>query len=213
MNMGVQDFKQCIRYTFGLAIYAMATYCLVEIRLGLAPWEILAKGISLHCPLSFGQVIITISITLFIIDVFLKEKIGLGMILDALLVGVFVDLFTWLDLLPKVDSLVGRIGIYIVCLFIMGYAMYLCMSAGQGMGPRDTLLVGLGRRVRRIPIGAVQAAMLITVFLIGWALGGPVGIGTVISVIAMGPILQLYCQLFHFEPRDVVHKSLLDYVR
>ena len=191
----------------------MATYCLVEIRLGLAPWEILAKGISLHCPLSFGQVIITISITLFIIDVLLKEKIGIGMILDALLVGVFVDFFTWLDLLPKVDSLVGRIGIYIVCLFIMSFAMYLCMSSGQGMGPRDTLLVGLGRRVRKIPIGAVQAAMLITVFLVGWALGGPVGIGTVISVIAMGPILQFYCQLFHFEPRDVVHKSLLDYAR
>ena len=213
LNISAKDFVQWIRYTSGLVIYGFITYYLTKINLGLAPWEILSKGISLHCPLTFGQVIIVVSVVILIIDILMKETIGVGMLLDAALVGVFVDVFTWLDPLPYVDALWIKIAVYLVGIVIMAFAQYLCMSSGQGLGPRDALLVGMGKRMRHVPIGAVQMGTLITVFIIGWLLGGPVGPGTVLTMLGMGPMLQVWCRVFSFEPRDVKHKSFLDYIR
>ena len=213
LNIEKNDLLQWIRYTAGLAICGFVIYCLTKTKLGLAPWEILSKGISMHCPLSFGQVIIAVSVAVFIIDLLMKEVIGVGMILDTILVGVFVDLFTWLDLMPAFNGYIVKICVYIAGLVFMGLAQYLCMSSGQGLGPRDTLIVGAGKRLRGIPIGAVQMGILVMVFLGGWMLGGPVGPGTVLSVALLGPALQLWCGIFHFEPRDISNKSLLDYIR
>ena len=213
VNIEKKDFLQWIRFIGGLAFYAFGTYFLVKADLGLAPWEILAMGISYHCPLTFGQVIIAISVGVFIFDVIMREKIGVGMILDAFLVGVFADMFLKTDVLPQPDGYLQKGAVYVAGLFIMCFGQFICMSSAQGIGPRDAMLVAIGRRVRKVPIGVVQCAILLTVFLIGWALGGPFGAGTVISVVLMGPILQMYCRLFRFEPRDVVHKSLLDYIR
>lgn len=213
LNIGVKDVLQWLRYTCGLAIYGFITYYLTKVNLGLAPWEILSKGISLHVPLTFGQVIIVVSIIILIVDILMKETIGVGMILDAVLVGVFVDLFTWLDPLPGTDILEVKVCVYFICVVFMGFAQFTCMASAQGLGPRDALLIGMGKRMRGVPIGAVQMGTLFTVFLIGWMLGGPVGIGTVITMLGWGPTLQLWCHVFRFEPRDVVHKSLLDYVR
>ena len=103
VNIEKKDFLQWIRFIGGLAFYAFGTYFLVKADLGLAPWEILAMGISYHCPLTFGQVIIAISVGVFIFDVIMREKIGVGMILDAFLVGVFADMFLKTDVLPPVQ--------------------------------------------------------------------------------------------------------------
>ncbi len=213
LNIGVTDFKQYIKYAFALAIYACGTYALVKTDLGLAPWEIFAMGISLHTPLSFGQSIISISITILIIDILFRETIGMGMVLDTLLVGSFVDFFTRLDFLPDLEGLPLRIGVYLAGIAVMSFAMFLTLTCAQGVGPRDTLMLALGKRVRRVPIGAVYFALLAFAFTAGFLLGGPVGIGTIISVTCMGPLLQVYCRIFRFEPRDVKHKSLLDYFR
>ena len=212
LNIGIIDLIQCVRYTAGLAICGLVIYYLTKIDLGLAPWEVLSKGISLHVPLTFGQVIIVISAVVLILDIIMKEKIGIGMILDVFLVGVFVDLFTMLDPLPEISSFPVKIVVYCVSIFVMGFAQFLCMSAGQGMGPRAALLVGIGKRMRKVPIGGVQMMLLCTVLAIGWMLGGPVGVGTLIMMIGLGPALQVWSAVFHTELRDVEHKGLLDYV-
>lgn len=208
----MKDLIQCLRYTLGLAICGMVIAYLTKINLGLAPWEVLSKGISLHVPLTFGQVIIAVSAVVFIMDIIMKEKIGVGMILDVFLVGIFVDLFSWLDLLPDINSLPVKIVVYCISIFVMGFAQFLCMSAGQGMGPRDAMLVGIGKRLRKLPIGAVQMIILCSVLAIGWLLGGPVGIGTLIMMFGLGPALQVWCIIFHTELRDVEQKGLLDYL-
>ncbi len=213
LNIEKRDLLQWIRFISGLAVYAFGTYFLIKADLGLAPWEILAMGISYHCPLTFGQVIIAVSLAIFIFDVLMRETIGIGMIFDVFLVGVFADLFLKLDVLPQPSGYLQRSMVYVAGLFIMCFGQFICMNSAQGVGPRDAMLLAIGKRVRRVPIGAVLFAILVTVFLIGWALGGPFGIGTVISVVLMGPILQLYCRLFGFEPRNVKHKSLIDYVK
>ena len=212
LNIGIKDLLQCIRYTAGLAVCGLVIYYLTKIDLGLAPWEVLSKGLSLHVPLSFGQVIIAISAVVLVLDIIMKEKIGIGMILDVFLVGVFVDIFTMLDPLPEIGSFPVKIAVYCVSIFVMGFAQFLCMSAGQGMGPRDALLVGIGKRMRKIPIGGVQMMLLCSVLAIGWMLGGPVGVGTLIMMVGLGPALQVWCIVFRTELRDVEHKGLLDYV-
>lgn len=213
INIEKKDPLQWVRFICGLAIYAFGTYFLVKADLGLAPWEILAMGISYHCPLTFGQVIIAISIVIFIFDLIMREKIGVGMIFDVFLVGTFADMFLKLDILPQLDGYIMRGAVYIAGLTIMCFGQFVCMSSAQGVGPRDAMLIGIGKRVRKVPIGAVQFAILLAAFLTGWALGGPAGIGTIISVAFMGSLLQLFCRIFRFEPRDIVHKSLADYFR
>ena len=101
----------------------------------------------------------------------------------------------------------------IVGLFILAYTQYTYMIASLGCGPRDTLMVGLAKRVRRIPIGAVSIAILGTATLIGWLLGGPVGIGTLICAFGAGPIMQLAFRTVRFDATSIRHQSLKDSFR
>ncbi len=84
------------------------------------------------------------------------------------------------------------------------------MIASLGCGPRDTLLVGLAKRLKKLPIGAVSIALLSTSTLIGWLLGGPVGIGTVICALGTGPIMQLAFRTVRFDATGIVHQRLTD---
>lgn len=100
--------------------------------------------------------------------------------------------------------------IIVAGLALMALGQFFYMSSAQCCGPRDTLLVGLGRRLDRLPIGAVQVILLGTVLLAGWLLGGPVGIGTLISTFGAGIVMQIIFGLIKFEPRDVEHRSVIE---
>ncbi|MBQ9091268.1 MAG: hypothetical protein IJY52_03240 [Anaerotignum sp.] len=210
MQTKVQMIKEILKSAFGLFIFSVGVYLTIQANIGLAPWDCLSMGVSARVGYSYGIVHTAISIIILLIDVLLKEKIGYGTILDALLVGNYVDLIAWLDLLPVSESVPVSCVMVIVGLFIMGYGQYFYMDAAQGCGPRDSLLIALGKRFPRTPIGVVQTVMVGIALLIGWLLGGPVGIGTVISVFGMGTALQIVCKIMRFEPRDVVHKNVLE---
>ena len=101
----------------------------------------------------------------------------------------------------------------ILGLFIMAYTQYTYMIASLGCGPRDTLLVGLAKRLKRLPIGAVSIALLSLATLTGWLLGGPVGVGTLICAFATGPIMQLAFRTVRFDATGVRHQRLTDSIR
>ena len=210
MQTRTQMIKEILKSALGLFIFSIGVYLTIQANIGLAPWDCLSMGVSYRVGMSYGIVHTIISIIIVLIDVLLKEKIGYGTILDALLVGKYVDLIDHFITLPKIDSLPLSIAMVIVGLLIMGYGQVFYMDAAQGCGPRDSLLVALGKRFPRTPIGVVQTGMVGVALLIGWLLGGPVGIGTVISVFGLGSALQLVCRLLRFEPRDVVHKNVLE---
>ena len=84
------------------------------------------------------------------------------------------------------------------------------MRGEQCCGPRDALLVGLGKRLPQVPIGIVQIILWSAVTVVGWLLGGPVGVGTLLSAFGAGAVMQLVYQLLHFEPRDVVHHDVIE---
>ena len=205
-----QIIKEILKSALGLFIFSIGVYLTIQANIGLAPWDCLSMGVSARVGYSYGIVHTAISIIILIIDILLKEKIGYGTILDALLVGNYVDWIGYLKLVPVSDNVAVSCAMVIIGLLIMGYGQYFYMAAAQGCGPRDSLLIALGKRFPRTPIGVVQTFMVGIALLIGWLLGGPVGIGTIISVFGMGSALQLVCKIMHFEPRDVVHKNVLE---
>ena len=210
MQTKPQIIKEILKSALGLFIFAIGVYLTIQANIGLAPWDCLSMGVSAKVGYSYGIVHTVISIIILIIDILLKEKIGYGTILDALLVGNYVDWIGYLKLVPVSDNVAVSCAMVVIGLLIMGYGQYFYMAAAQGCGPRDSLLIALGKRFPRTPIGVVQTFMVGIALLIGWLLGGPVGIGTIISVFGMGSALQLVCKIMHFEPRDVVHKNVLE---
>ena len=210
MQTKPQIIKEILKSALGLFIFAIGVYLTIQANIGLAPWDCLSMGVSAKVGYSYGIVHTVISIIILIIDILLKEKIGYGTILDALLVGNYVDWIGYLKLVPVSDNVAVSCAMVVIGLLIMGYGQYFYMDAAQGCGPRDSLLIALGKRFPRTPIGVVQTFMVGIALLIGWLLGGPVGIGTIISVFGMGSALQLVCKIMHFEPRDVVHKNVLE---
>lgn len=116
----------------------------------------------------------------------------------------------WTGLVPELESLPAGVALMAAGLLILALGQYFYMSAGLGCGPRDALLVGLGKRLARLPIGVVTSLLLGAVLLAGWALGAPIGVGTVLAVFGEGAALQLVCRLMHFEPRSVTHLGLAE---
>ena len=210
MQTKTQMIKEILKSALGLFIFSIGVYLTIQADIGLAPWDCLSMGVSGKVGHSYGIVHTVISIVILIIDILLKEKIGYGTILDALLVGNYVDLIDHIITLPQFHSIPISCIMVIIGLFIMGYGQYFYMDAAQGCGPRDSLLIALGKRFPKTPIGVVQTVLVGIALLIGWLLGGPVGIGTVISVFGMGTALQIVCKILHFEPRDVVHKNIFE---
>ena len=210
MQTKTQMIKEILKSALGLFIFSIGVYLTIQADIGLAPWDCLSMGVSGKVGYSYGIVHTVISIIILIIDILLKEKIGYGAILDALLVGNYVDLIDHIITLPQFHSIPISCIMVIIGLFIMGYGQYFYMDAAQGCGPRDSLLIALGKRFPKTPIGVVQTVLVGIALLIGWLLGGPVGIGTVISVFGMGTALQIVCKILHFEPRDVVHKNVFE---
>ena len=206
-------FGKSLKASLGLFLYSFGVHLTVKADIGLAPWDVFAMGLSNHLPLTFGQATIMVSIIIVIIDILLKEQIGLGTILDAIIVGVGLDLFEALNFIPISPNYVISILYIIVGLFIMAYSQYLYMSACISCGPRDTFLVGVGKRLRKLPIGVVNIIEAIVVLSIGWLLGGPVGPGTVLTAGCTGLVLQIVCRILKFEPRNLKHEGIFDTVK
>lgn len=206
-------YMQMIRCIFGLFIFGFGLSMTVAADIGLAPWDVLAMGLSYHTPLTYGNALIVISIAVLSLVLLLREKIGFGTIFDALLVGVFVDFFSWTELIKIPDSVTASVVVFIAGMLIIAVGQYFYMSSEQGCGPRDTLLIGLGKRMKKVPIGVVNTIILCAVLAAGLLLGGPVGIGTFLGAFGLGTALQIVCRVLHFEPRDVVHKNIFEAVR
>ena len=196
-----------------LFVNGFGIYLTIQANLGAAPWDVLSLGISRTFGILYGTASVAVSLTILTIDVLLKEPIGIAMFIDAFVVGKSVDFFNWLHIVPPCGSAFTGIPVMLCGLFILAYTQFTYMAASLGCGPRDTLLVGLAKRARKVPIGAVSIALLGSATLIGWLLGGPAGIGTVICAFASGPIMQLAFRTVRFDATGIKHQRLKDSFR
>lgn len=220
--------------TFGLVLIYLA-------NLGVAPWDMLAIGIANHTPLQYGLALNVVGFLVILTDVFMREKIGMTTIQDVLLSGVIIDLWTyvfrhmgvadvllgngadaassangfaaWFAGLSSAGEYTLRTAMFIIGVLVFCFGQFLVQSQAMGAGPRDTMVLGFGRKFPRMPIGVITWGTLALVFTAGLLLGGPAGIGTIGAVFGMSLGQQLMCRIFHFEPRAVRHENILETLR
>ena len=205
--------KEWARYILGLIIFSFGVHCTIRANIGLAPWDCLGMGISYHTPLNYGLSMTAVSVAVLIIDLLMHERIGFGTVFDAVLTGNFTQFYNDFSPVPVCQSLWLGILVMVAGMFLMAVGQFFCMSSAQCCGPRDSLLLGLGRRLSRIPVGIVEVLLWAAVLLAGWLLGGPVGIGTVISTFGCGFAMTLVFRWLRFEPRNIQHTDVLQSLR
>ena len=193
----------------GLPIAGVAFYMIVKANIGLSPWDAFAMAVSYYIPITYGQAVQLVGIVVLAADLLMREKIGLGTLADVLIVGWVIDLMSLWDPMPVCGTTVEGVAVMIAALLLIGLGQFLYMRAGLSCGPRDALTVGIGRRMRKLPIGAVQCIMQGVVFVVALVMGGPIGVGTFVFAFCAGPAAQLVFNLCRFEPRDVEHEGLL----
>lgn len=199
-----------VRIILGLAVFSFGVHLTIYANIGLAPWDCLGMGLAKHTPFNYGICMTLIAVLILMIDILLKEKIGYGTIIDALVTGNFVQIFNSVNPFPENHNLWLGIILMLIGFVFMALGMWIYMKAEQCCGPRDALLVGLGKRLKKVPIGIVEVLLWAVVLLIGYLLGGPVGIGTIISTFGAGLIMQLVYNIIHFEPRKLQHKGVIE---
>lgn len=202
-----------LKIVAGLIVFSFGVHLTIYANIGLAPWDCLGMGIAKHTPLNYGMAMTIMAVTILIIDILLKEKIGFGTVIDALITGNCVQAYNTLNHLPENHNLWLGIVIMLVGFVFMAIGMFIYMKSQQGCGPRDALLVGLGKRMPKIPIGIVEVILWGVVCFLGFLLGGPVGIGTLIATFGAGLVMQLVYTIIRFEPRKLNHRDVFAVVK
>ena len=205
------DFKpicSLFRVLFGLVIYSFGVYLTIYANIGLAPWDCFGMGITKHTPLNYGSSMVLIGVCAIVIQLILRERIGFATLFDALITGKLTQLFIDISPYPENHSLWLGIVFMLFGFLFIALGMYVYMSAECGCGPKDGLLVAIGKQMPKIPIGVVEIMLWAVVTLFGWMLGGTVGIGTLISVLGAGAVMHLFYTVIHFEPRKLRHRSI-----
>ena len=169
---------------FGLMLFGLGEGLLIVSFTGASPWSVLAQGISLKINYSIG--VITFSISIFVISlwIFLKQKPGIGTILNALIIAVMIDLC--LKYISTPESFILKIILAVFAVMLVGIGSGIYLVANLGPGPRDGLMTGLQKKTN-LPIATVRVFLEVTVVSIGWYLGGTVGIGTLLFAFGIGP--------------------------
>ncbi|PKW28011.1 YczE/YyaS/YitT family protein [Phycicoccus duodecadis] len=176
----------------GLSLFGVTMACMLRAGLGLEPWGVFTYGLTVHLPLSYGQMVVASSFVVLLLWIPLRQWPGLGTVLNAVVVGLATDVM--LGVLPPVDGLGARIPLMVVGIVGNGFAGALYIGSQLGPGPRDGLMTGLSRRTGR-SIRLVRTAIEVTVVVFGWLLGGVLGIGTVLYALVIGPVIQLFLPL------------------
>jgi uncharacterized membrane protein YczE len=195
--MGFVLGRRLVQLFVGLLLYGLG--CALEVRgnLGLDPWDVFHQGVSKHLHIAIGTVVIVVGAAVLLLWWPLRQWPGLGTVSNVVLVGLAMN---WsLALIPHTDSLWVRVPEMVGGIVLLGVATGMYIGAAFGPGPRDGLMTGLARRTGR-SIRLVRTLIELTVLACGWALGGTVGIGTVLFALAIGPLAQLFLPIFETKP-------------
>ncbi|GAA3992494.1 membrane protein [Streptomyces plumbiresistens] len=182
-----------IQLYVGLALYGASSALLVEAGLGIEPWNVLHQGLAELTGLTIGVVSIVIGAAVLLLWIPLRQRPGLGTVSNVFVVGLALD--GTLALIPEAHGLAARTSLMITGILLNGAATGLYIAAHFGAGPRDGLMTGLHRRTGR-SIRLMRTAVEVTVVTTGFALGGTIGIGTLLYAVSIGPLAQFFLRVF-----------------
>ncbi|MFI8835696.1 YitT family protein [Streptomyces afghaniensis] len=177
----------------GLALYGASSALLVRSGLGLEPWNVLHQGLAERTGLSIGVVLTIVGAAVLLAWIPLRQRPGLGTISNVLVIGMAMD--ATLALVPDAHGWALRVSLLVAGIVLNGAATGLYIAARFGPGPRDGLMTGL-HQLTGVSIRLVRTGIELTVVATGFALGGTVGIGTLLYAVAIGPLAQLFLRVF-----------------
>ncbi|MCS5420481.1 MULTISPECIES: YczE/YyaS/YitT family protein [Psychrilyobacter] len=201
------EILRYLKLFLGFFVCSLGVVIIIKSNLGFSPWDVLHQGISKVGNITMGQASILIGIIVITLDVFLGEKIGSGTVLNILFFGTFLDLILYMNIVPLSKSFYMGIPMMFIGLFVFSVGCYLYISAGLGCGPRDALMVALTKKTN-FSVRGVRNTIEICVLGMGYFLGGYAGMGTVITALFTGSIIQLVFKMFNFDVKSVIHRDI-----
>ena len=181
-------FSTFIFLCLGLFLFGLGEGLLIISITGNSPWSVLAEGFSNLTGITIGTSTFLISVGVLLLWIFLKQKPGIGTMMNIIIIAVVIDLT--LSIFDPPSSMFLRYLLCIVSVLLVGFGSGIYLVSNLGPGPRDGLMTGL-TKVTNFPIALVRAIIEITVVIIGWYLGGTVGIGTLIFAFGIGPAVAV----------------------
>lgn len=185
--------KRLVTLVFGLFVYGLGVAMTVRASLGIAPWDVFAQGISIQTGLSFGVATVVVSGLVLLAWIPLRVKPGIGTIANAILIGLFADV--WLLVLPEFSVYWQQLSMFLIGVVIVAIATGLYISSQLGSGPRDGLMQGTANALDK-PFWLVRTGYEGTVLTIGALMGGQVREGTLIFALSIGYLVQLSLKFF-----------------
>ena len=174
---------------FGLAIFGLGDSLLIQGDIGNAPWTVLAQGITLKSGLSIGWATLLVSVCVLLIWIPLQEKPGFGTLSNIILIASFIEIGT--HIFPKQSSYIAGVLSSLLGITLVGFGSALYITCGLGPGPRDGAMTGLHFKTG-VRVGRVRLGIEVTVLLLGWSLGGTVGLGTALFALLIGQSIAIF---------------------
>ncbi len=207
--------KIAVRYFrlfIGLFFCSIGIVMTINANLGYSPWDVLHQGIGNIINTTIGTANIIVGVVIVTIEIIMGQRPGIGTFLNMSLIGVFMNIIMNNNLIPTFDNLYVRIFTIFLGMIIIGVGSYLYIGAGFGAGPRDGLMILLLKKTNK-SVRFIRNSMEVSALIIGYFLGGPIGIGTVIVSFGLGPSIQLVFNMLNFDAKNVTHRRLDDEVR
>ena len=205
-------FKTTARLLLGFIIYGLAIVIMINANIGLSPWDVFHQGISLKTGLTMGQISIGVGIIIIIIDAFMGEGIGFATLGNVFFIGTFLDIFQGLKIVPYANNLFTGIIMMIIGIVLGAIATVLYLKPALGSGPRDGLMLAINKRSSK-SVGTIRTIIELTVLVLGWLLGGSVGIGTLISGFGLGYAIQIAFKIGDIDSKTLTHKNVMESIK
>lgn len=205
-------FYKLIKITIGLFFFALGIVMTINANLGVAPWDVFHQGLSNTFGITMGKASIIVGLFIITLDIILGQSIGWGSVMNILLIGSFMDLLMLNNLVPTFSGFLANIIMILLGLLIEGYGCWMYISAGLGAGPRDGLMVVLTRKTGK-SVRLVKSFVELIVTLIGYLLGGSIGIGTLIMALLGGQIFQFAFKTVKFDVSSIKGRFISDDIK
>jgi uncharacterized protein len=210
MNKTSRLLKTCFRCMAlfaGFFIIANGIVFIIHAGLGVNPWDVLHLGISYHTGLSLGQVIQAVGLLLVVVSYALKVRLYIGTLLNMIFIGLFVDVVNNMGYVPAPSVIWLRLALYLAGVAVIGFGIALYISANLGAGPRDSLMLAL-TKATSLRVGVIRTIMEVSVTVIGYFLGGPLGVGTVLFALMVGWFMEMGFSLINLVKKSGLYRSL-----
>ena len=202
-NTFIRDF---IRIQIGFFLFGIAIALMVRGNLGTSAWAVLEVALAPKFHISIGTMTVLMGFMVLSGALLMREKLGWGTLANILCIGPWEDF--WLARIPSVTgNLLLQSGMLLFAIFLMGLASAIYIGVDAGAGPRDSMMLAI-KRITGISIRAARAIIEVTVVTIGWFLGGPAGVGTVVYALLVGPAVQWGFKIFKVQPHKPVEPEV-----